>query len=181
MAIFVLLILIAGPMYAEFMGNSQIRNAAENTLTGVRLAQASAVQSNRAAKFVIDASAAGGWAVYALQRRDRRLRSWCRLQSYKWTEGASMTHRYAAARWRVGVTFDGLGRVAPNGYPDVADGTSSLTEVDVTNPLALPAAPPSAGPDQRYRRHCRDQALRSGACVRGDPARVPERSTQLTP
>ena len=63
-SIFAILVLLAGPMYADFMGNTQIRSAAENSLSGVRLAQSNAVQNNRPAKFVIDPSAVGGWAVY---------------------------------------------------------------------------------------------------------------------
>ena len=62
LAIFAFLIMLAGPMYADFMGNSQIRNAAENTLTGIRLAQTHAVRNNRPAKFVIDPTpTTGGW------------------------------------------------------------------------------------------------------------------------
>jgi type IV fimbrial biogenesis protein FimT len=134
MAIFVFLVILAGPMYADFMGNSQIRNAAENTLTGVRLAQTTAVQSNRAAKFVIDNSAAGGWAVYAYNDETTAY-DLVPIQTYKWTEGAAKTQVTVLPAGASTVTFDGLGRVASNGYPAVADGTSSLTEVDVTNPL----------------------------------------------
>ncbi len=65
LAIFVFLILLAGPMYADFMGNSQIRNAAENALTGVRYAQTTAIKTNRPVKFVLNpAATTGGWAVY---------------------------------------------------------------------------------------------------------------------
>jgi type IV fimbrial biogenesis protein FimT len=140
MGIFVLLITLAGPMYADFMGNSQIRNAAENTLTGVRLAQTNAVRSNRAAKFVIDTSAAGGWAVYAY---DDELGSYAILpiQTYSWTEGASKTSVTPAPGGATMVTFDGLGRVAANGYPLIPDGTASLTEIDVTNPTVTTPRP----------------------------------------
>jgi type IV fimbrial biogenesis protein FimT len=132
MAIFVFLILIAGPMYAEFMSNTRIRNAAENALTGVRLAQTSAVQNNRAAKFVMNAAATGGWAVY-LYDGDTAAYALVPVQSYKWSDGAAMTAVTPQPPGAAVVTFDGLGRVAPNGYPDVADGTSSLTRIDVTN------------------------------------------------
>ena len=47
LSIFAFLILIAGPMYADFMGNTQIRNGAENTLMGVRLAQTEALRGSR--------------------------------------------------------------------------------------------------------------------------------------
>jgi type IV fimbrial biogenesis protein FimT len=131
MGIFVFLIMIAGPMYAEFMGNSQIRNAAENTLTGVRLAQTSAVQSNKAAKFVLDTSVAGGWTVSVYN--DETAAYDPPIQAYKWEEGASRTSVTPLPGGASTVTFDGLGRVVANGYPAVADGTASLTRVDVTN------------------------------------------------
>src|SRR6266699_3103015 len=89
-AIFALLIMIGGPMYSDFMGNSQIRNAAENTLTGVRLAQAQAVRSNRPAKFVIDPSSAGGWAVYPFDE-DTNAFAVAPLETYSWAEGAPRT------------------------------------------------------------------------------------------
>ncbi len=54
LAIFAFLIAIAGPQYADFMGNMQIRNGGENTLAGVRLAQAEAVRGNTQVQFVLD-------------------------------------------------------------------------------------------------------------------------------
>src|SRR5205807_1774259 len=62
LSIFAFLLFLAGPMYADFMGNSQIRNAAENTLSGVRLAQATAIKGNSVAEFILSTT---GWAVYA--------------------------------------------------------------------------------------------------------------------
>ena len=45
-AIFAFLIMLAGPMYAKFMGNSQIRNAGDGMLNGVQQAQSIAVRGN---------------------------------------------------------------------------------------------------------------------------------------
>src|SRR6202162_1902093 len=91
MAIFAFLILIAGPMYADFMGNSQIRNAAENTLTGVRLAQTQAIRNNRPAKFVIDTTAAtGGWSVYLWDENTADY-AVTALETYGWKEGGART------------------------------------------------------------------------------------------
>jgi type IV fimbrial biogenesis protein FimT len=127
LAIFAFLTMLAGPMYADFMGNSQIRNAAENTLTGVRLAQTNAVRTNRPAKFVIDFSATGGWAVYTF---DDEIGDYAVVPvgTYSWTEGAPNTHVTPTPGGATEVTFDGLGRVLPN-----ADATASLTQLDVTN------------------------------------------------
>src|SRR3982074_3142454 len=87
MAIFALLIMLAGPMYADFMGNSQIRNAAENTLTGIRLAQTHAVRNNRPAKVVIDPNpAAGGWSVYTFDENTNDY-ALAAVDNYRWKEG----------------------------------------------------------------------------------------------
>jgi type IV fimbrial biogenesis protein FimT len=131
LALFVILILLAGPMYADFMGNSQIRNAAENTLTGVRLAQAHAVRSNRPAKFVIDPSSAGGWTVYPFDEDNNRF-AVAPLETYSWAEGAARTTVTLSPDRATAVTFDGLGRIIPNGWP-IPDGTSTIQEINVTN------------------------------------------------
>ena len=56
-AIFVFLIMLAGPMYGQFMANSQIRNAGEAMLNGVQLAQATAVRGNTWTRLVVDPTA----------------------------------------------------------------------------------------------------------------------------
>src|ERR1700687_3154140 len=135
MAIVAFLIMLAGPMYADFMGNSQIRNAAENTLTGVRLAQTQAVRNNRPAKVVFDPSAAGGWSVYTFDENtnDYALTA---VDNYRWKEGASKTAGTLLPGGATEVAFDGLGRVCTqvpvSCLPVVV--TTPLTEVDVTNP-----------------------------------------------
>src|ERR1700730_7276665 len=89
LALFAFLTMLAGPMYADFMGNSRIRNAAENTLTGVRLAQAEAVRGNTQVEFVLDITAAGGWQVLRLNEDTGAFDiGW---QSYAGTAGASRT------------------------------------------------------------------------------------------
>jgi type IV fimbrial biogenesis protein FimT len=125
LSIFAILVFLALPMYAQFMGNSQIRNAAENSLTGVRLAQSEAIKANSPAKFVLSTS---GWAVYAW---DHLLADFALvpLQTYQFAEGASRTTNTPTPAGATMVTFDGLGRVAPN-----ADATASLTRVEFTNP-----------------------------------------------
>jgi type IV fimbrial biogenesis protein FimT len=133
-AIFALLIMLAGPMYADFMGNTQIRNAAENTLTGVRLAQTQAVRNNRSAKFVIDPTATtGGWSVFLWDENTADYAA-AAVDTYGWKEGASRTAVAPLPAAAVAVTFDGLGRVVANGYPLAPDGTASLTRINITNP-----------------------------------------------
>src|SRR5450631_2503288 len=89
MSIFAFLIMIAGPQYGDFMGNMQIRNGAENALTGVRLAQAEAVRGNTLAQVVFDTSAGGGWQV--LRLNDETNAFDIVVQSYQWADGASKT------------------------------------------------------------------------------------------
>src|SRR6266446_4207891 len=112
-AIFALLIMIGGPMYADFMGNTQIRNAAENTLTGVRLAQTQAVRNNRPAKFVIDPTATtGGWSVYLWDENTADYAATA-VEAYGWKEGAARTTFTVLPGGATEVSFDGLGRVIP--------------------------------------------------------------------
>ena len=122
LSIFAILVFLALPMYAQFMGNSQIRNAAENSLTGVRLAQATAIKGNSLARFVIDAN---GWAVYAWNDEIADF-AVVPVQSYQFAEGASQTTHTLTPAAATKVTFDGLGRVVPD--------ASSLTQIEVTNP-----------------------------------------------
>jgi type IV fimbrial biogenesis protein FimT len=130
LAIFAFLIMLAGPMYADFMGNSQIRNAAENTLSGIRLAQTHAVRNNRPAKFVIDPTpATGGWSVFLWDENTADYAAGA-VDTYGWKEGAARTTVTVLPGGATAVSFDGLGRVIP--MPPAA--TAPLTEVDVTNP-----------------------------------------------
>jgi type IV fimbrial biogenesis protein FimT len=134
-AIFALLIMLAGPMYADFMGNSQIRNAAESTLTGVRLAQTQAVRNNRPAKFWIDTTpTTGGWKVF-LFNEDTGDYSTTPVDTYSWKEGAARTTVTPLPVGATEVAFDGLGRVCTTVLCiPTAAATTPLTEVDVTNP-----------------------------------------------
>ncbi len=133
LSIFAILVLLALPMYSDFIGNTQIRNAAENSLTGVRLAQASAIKSNHLARFFVDST---GWAVYAWDDEaatpDFAI---VPVQSYKFAEGASqISPPTPTPPGATTVTFDGLGRVIAN-----TDASASLTQIEVTNPNVVNA------------------------------------------
>lgn len=122
--IFAFLILLAGPMYSDFIANSRIRNAGESVLNGVRLAQAQAVKRNTPAWFVLDP--ATGWTVHAPDIDDASDET---VETYAFaTQGAvkaTITPNVGATR----VTFDGLGRILAN-----ADASVTLTRVDFSNP-----------------------------------------------
>jgi type IV fimbrial biogenesis protein FimT len=135
LAIFAFLIMLAGPMYADFLGNTQIRNAAENTLTGIRLAQTHAVRNNRPAKVVIDPSpVTGGWLVYTFDENTNDY-AVAAVDNYSWQEGAAKTAVTLSPGGATEVAFDGLGRVCTTVLcnPALAVATP-VTRVDVTNP-----------------------------------------------
>jgi type IV fimbrial biogenesis protein FimT len=132
LSLFAILLVLAGPIYADFMGNSQIRNAGENTLAGIRTAQSNAIHNNQATKFVLDTTAAGGWSVFAYDD-ETSLFAVAAASTYRWTEGAAKTTVTVTPAGATTLTFDGLGRVVANGYPQVPDGTASITRIDVTN------------------------------------------------
>ncbi len=121
LSIFAILVLLALPSYTTFMGNTHIRNAAENSLTGLRLAQSAAIKGNSLAKFVLSPS---GWAVYAWNDEIADF-AVAALQSYQFAEGASRSTYTPTPAGATKVTFDGLGRVVPD--------VNSLTRIVVTN------------------------------------------------
>ncbi len=53
-----ILLLLAAPAYRDFIANTNVRNAAENTLAGLRQANAEAVKRNAPVQFSL---IAGGW------------------------------------------------------------------------------------------------------------------------
>jgi len=125
LSIFGFMLLIAGPMYGDFMGNSQIRNGAENALAGVRLAQTEAVRGNTQAQFILDASASGGWSVKRLNDETGKFEN---VQTYKWADGASRTTVTARPATATEVTFNGLGRLIDN-----PDASARIQWIEVTN------------------------------------------------
>lgn len=129
LSIFAFLLMIAGPQYADFMGNMQIRNGGENALAGVRLAQAEAVRGNTRAQFLLDAGGTGGWQV--LRWNEETDAFDIPVQSYKWADGASKTQVTAGGLTKV--TFNGLGRIVMPGDP-LSDGTQPIEQIDITNP-----------------------------------------------
>jgi type IV fimbrial biogenesis protein FimT len=134
-SIFAFLIVIAGPMYADFMNNTQVRNGAESVLAGVRLAQADAVKGNTQSEFVLDTTAGGGWQVLRLNPETGAFD--IAVQSYKWSDGASRTSVDASGKTRV--TFDGLGRIMQTN-PD--GGSAPITRIDVTPSTAFASQRP---------------------------------------
>ncbi len=128
LAIFGLLIMLAGPMYGQFMANHQIRNATDGMLNGVQQAQGAAVSHNTLARLVVDTTTGtGGWQV--LQTIDGT-ESTTPVQVYKLHEGAPNAALSTVPADARQVTFDGFGRIVPN-----VDASATLTCVKVTHSL----------------------------------------------
>jgi type IV fimbrial biogenesis protein FimT len=134
-AIFAILVMLAMPSFTEYLGNTQIRNATESILNGVRLAQTQAVKHNRHASFVLDTTAStGGWSVRDLDEDDVDIAP--EVQSYSWSEGAPKVSVSRLPGTALRVTFNGVGRIDAN-----PDASASLTRIDITNPtMSTPRA-----------------------------------------
>jgi len=127
LAIFAFLILIAGPQYADFLGNSQTRNAAENTLTGVRRAQSEAVRGNVQTQFVFNQTpCTGGWTV--TRKNDETDLFDIQVQTYTFADGACRTTPTPEPGGATLITFNGLGRVIPN-----EDASNTIKWIEITN------------------------------------------------
>ena len=127
MAIAVLLLLLAAPMYSVWLADSQIRNAAESIAGGMRFAQAAAVKRNRPVEFVLDKTTATGSWTARLPAVDADLAE--DLEVGVFAEGAVRVDFDPRPTAATTVTFSPLGRIVPN-----AGGTTTLTEVRVTIP-----------------------------------------------
>ena len=127
LAVFAFLVLIAGPQYADFLGNSQIRNGAENTLTGVRLAQSEAVRGNVLTQFVFDPTpCTGGWQVNRMN--DETGLFDLVVQTYSFNDGACKTTPTVTPGGATQITFNGLGRVVPN-----VDASNTIKWLEITD------------------------------------------------
>ena len=129
LAIFGFLIMLAGPMYAQFMANSQIRNAGEGMLNGVRWAQTTAIRGNTLARLVVDPTAGtGGWRV--LQTIDGAEPAGLPnpIQVYSKRDGSPDAQVTTTPLGATQITFDGFGRIVDN-----VDATATISCINVTN------------------------------------------------
>ena len=118
-ALFVILAMMALPMYTTWMASQQVRTATEAVLDGLRVAQAEAVKRNQAVRFVLTPST--GWEAQ-LASDDSVLRS------ALFSEGALMVKFVATPLGTTTMAFDGLGRVLDK---DLAPLASRITwEID---------------------------------------------------
>jgi len=122
-SIFALLIVLAGPIYGEFMANTQIRNAGESMLNGVRLAQAQAVRYNLPTEFQWSTT---GWVVTTDDPENPGTPLPGSQEIYQVTEGAAQAKITPTPGAAKTVTFGGLGRIEAN-----ADASPTLEVLDI--------------------------------------------------
>jgi len=129
LAIFAFLIMLAGPMYAKFMGNSQIRNAGDGMLNGVQLAQSTAVRGNTLARLVVDpTTGTGGWRILETIDGTEPAGLPNPVQVFALSDGAPNAQVTTTPLGSTQITFDGFGRIVPN-----VDASPTLTCIKVTN------------------------------------------------
>jgi len=134
-SIFAFLVIIAGPQYAQFMGNMQIRNGGEITLNGVRRAQAEAIRNNSQAQFVLDPTACtGGWQVLRLNDETTAFDA---VESYLFSDGACKVTATAEPSAATTVTFNGMGRIVDNPDTSAKLRWVEITNTNVTSPRKL--------------------------------------------
>jgi type IV fimbrial biogenesis protein FimT len=121
-AILAIVLTLGIPVYNEYMANTQVRNAAESILNGLRVAQAEAVKRNAPVVFVLDKAV--GWQV---QDPDTA----AVIQKYVLAEGADKVALTGTPGTSTRVTFNGLGRNTAN-----KDGSAPLTRIDLKPSLA---------------------------------------------
>jgi type IV fimbrial biogenesis protein FimT len=120
-----ILLLLAAPAYRDFIANTNVRNAAENTLAGLRQANAEAVKRNVPVQFsLVD----GGWSVDEIDPADGSVVN--ALQSYKFSEGAAKA-TIDSLGGGAAITFNGLGRIVPANY----DGSKLITDLQFTTSM----------------------------------------------
>jgi type IV fimbrial biogenesis protein FimT len=130
LAIFGILLMLAGPAYTQFMANHQIRNATDAMLNGVQAAQGAAVRGNTLARVLIDTTTGtGGFQV--LQTIEGAEPSPPNpIQVYSLKDGAPAATLTTVPGDARQVTFDGFGRLVPN-----ADASATLTCIKVAHPV----------------------------------------------
>lgn len=127
-AIIVVLLVLTVPMGLEWLANSRIRSAADSMLTGLQLARAEAVRRNVLVEFVLDAAPATGWTVRAVVSGEE-------IQKRAAGEGTSDVIVAITPNGATRVSFDGLGRRAPN-----VDASNPIERFNIDLPTTVLAA-----------------------------------------
>ena len=125
LAIAAILLMLAAPSYRDFIANTNVRNAAENTVAGLRLAHAEAVKRNAPVQFSL---VAGGWSVDEIDPSDGSVEN--AVQSYKYSEGAAKASIDSLLGGSA-ITFNGLGRALPANF----DGAALISDIQFSTTM----------------------------------------------
>jgi len=125
-SIFALLLALAGPMMSDFMNNSQIRNAAEAMLEGVRQAQTTAIAANWQTQLTV--TPGSGWQIQYVNP-DTSVSVPVPPAPYSLLDGAPHATVSPTPPGATEITFDGFGNIVAN--PDTS---ATISCINVTNP-----------------------------------------------
>jgi prepilin-type N-terminal cleavage/methylation domain-containing protein len=125
LSIAALLLVLAAPLYGQWVADNQIRNGAQLIADGMRLAQGIAVKRNAQVELVLDPTTkTGGWKVQFPGQSS--------LQEGLFVDGAD---RVAFAVLPAGlntVTFTGMGTIAPLN----ADGSAPMEQIEISSSVS---------------------------------------------
>jgi type IV fimbrial biogenesis protein FimT len=123
------LIALGAPSFGEWLQGQQLRGAAEASLNGLQLARAEAIRRNGAVQIVF-APPETGWTV---------LEGATVIQTRSHAEGTPNAQLTVTPGGATTVTFTALGSVTAN-----ADGSSTVQQLDLTNPSGGACQPTGA-------------------------------------
>ncbi len=129
LAIAAILLLLAAPAYRDFIANTNVRNAAENTVAGLRQARAEAVKRNAYTKFTLSND---GWSIDEIDIDGTVISS---LATYEFSEGAKKA-KIDSLNNRVVVCFTGMGRVDQDRNNDRGcDDTKQIVDIQFSSDM----------------------------------------------
>ena len=126
LAIAVILLVLAAPLYTGWVSDAQVRAGAESVASGLRVAMNEAMKRNLSVEFVLDPTTnSGGWVVQAPGGGTT-------YQSAGFAEGSHRAIFTVAPVGNTTVTFNGAGQIAAAN----ADASAPFNRVDVTTGFA---------------------------------------------
>jgi type IV fimbrial biogenesis protein FimT len=119
------LLVMAAPLYTQWLADNQIKNGAQLVADGLRFAQSEAVKRNLQMEFVLDSTVkSGGWQVRPVAQ--------AALQKGYFSEGADRVTFAVTPAGLSTVTFTGVGTILPAN----ADGSAPFTAVDISSTVS---------------------------------------------
>lgn len=126
LAIAVILLMLAAPLYGQWIADTQVSSGAESIVSGLRSTLNEAIKRNTSVELVLDPTTkTGGWTVQLPAGGGT-------LTAAGFTEGADRATFTVSPAGSTTVTFTALGVVAAQN----ADGSAPFEQVDVTQAAA---------------------------------------------